>query len=379
MKKIIFCLLLVLNITSRVYSIQAPLVKSPIQVSQDHKQTFLASPKAALVAWYNNKKKLCAQQISQCAHFLIKNRGLEKGVKLALAAGCAYLLYKNRVDVVVAFIGGCWLLHDRINVGRSVCNGRNHNPLADTVFLRQIEVPEQEGSSCAYHALRNAIIMVDGVQQRHLDIQARLDGQVDGVASVDALIGNQEAPWRNEVLQERVVNNERAVINNQRPEVIAGQFRPQQIVNGSDLLHAGEVERLIASEIANPLLGRGGRDFNLREKITIIESLAAFGVSDADAQLHFNVDFPLIRRERDQARPAADAAGNNYVRGFLLATMGQNFGSNGHWISVVLHQRPNGHTEYTVTDSNRNNPAMNSLPVRLLIAKLEVQAVADRI
>ncbi|MCX5924735.1 MAG: hypothetical protein NT124_00350 [Candidatus Dependentiae bacterium] len=359
MKKIIFCLLLVLNITSRVYSIQAPLVKSPIQVSQDHKQAFLASPKAALVTWYKNKKKLCAQQISQCAHFLIKNRGLEKGVKLALAAGCAYLLYKNRVDVVVAFLGGGWLLHDRINVGRSVCNGRNHNPLADTVFLRQIEVPEQEGSSCAYHALRNAIIMVDGVRQGHADIQARLDGQVDRVASVDALIGNQEAPWR-------------AIVN-------AGRQQPGQ---GSDMLDIQEINRLRPDEGDNHRISAPG--FNPDQSITIVDNIAFLRMNDEEA-FNVGVNFGPIRDGR--ALAAAQLPPIDYVHGFVLGNMQENvndqgcvrMGTNGHWISVVLHQRPNGHTEYTVTDSNRNNPAMNSLPVRLLIAKLEVQAVADRI
>lgn len=236
--------------------------------------------------------------------------------------------------------------------------------LTPHVMVKQVTVARQVGSSCGYHAARNAMVLVDGLVHCRSDVGERLRDE----RSVAQLLDSKDAVWR-------------SLVHDSREEW------------PSRLLDRGEIGRLFADERDNHRLGLRMWD-DPENYITIIESVNEPHCKDPETLR--GVDYDAIQRERNRAR----VQGVAYVHGFVLANMRQPVlmagdvassvqqqgylkqelekGSVGaHWTTAVLEQAPGGKTTYWVADSMGGKAAMRSLPVKNLIAALEGPGVAE--
>lgn len=331
-----------------------------------------ASKKEGFIEWCKNAKNRVVEGITSFGRSVC-SIDRDDVVNTVLFAATMYCLYHNRIDIGVMIWGGRYLLSNPVIVGVAPCQGKEEQviipvddagvppvvgaPAPAAVFKRQIVCPEQNGMSCGYHAARNTMTIVDGFLNNRIDLQARLDNE----ASVNAVIGGAASPWRAMVNQAR----------EHQQAVHGGNRRP-----GTNWLDSEEIQRILADQRDNDRLGFGV-PFDPDAHITIIDNVAYFAMADVDAG---NIGVQLAQHRR-RAAPVGGIAplvgvpvGVEYVHGFVLGNMqqrGDKMGSKGHWISVVLHQKPDGGREYIVTDSNGNRPALDCAPVRALIANLE--------
>ncbi len=239
--------------------------------------------------------------------------------------------------------------HPRINNRPVFYNNR----LNAAVTLRQVPVPSQRGSSCAYHALLNGIKVVNALHANADEIEnlahVLINNQSQHLINerirreVKEQIDDQEriTPtgfWRQLIINSRQAHNQRDrewnASNRERIKQGETKSRPMRSTDGENL-RSNEIEQLIAFEQSNDerrLLAQ-----NIQIGFTAYDSILEIGNSDID------VYSPQVREALEN--------NNSYFHVFLIRSGDSNFGNGGHWYTLVLHKTENGQHHYITMDS----------------------------
>ena len=255
----------------------------------------------------------------------------DKTFRYIVGAACA----------VAAFLGGWFVWHKRdsiytwlfgalnkiVTVGASECRGRERR-LADNVTLQQVKVQKQEGLTCGYHAVKNALLMANELAQNKGDMYGKLnDGDV-----ADNLFGYEDdqaaGKWRKERIRVR------------REFVDLGSLSEADL-DGENLMN-NEIEKIISDA------QRDGDVLDSGVNCTI-KVIAPLDTNSGTIR-QTEVAFGLCRNHLNYA--------GAQMYGFVVKL-------GGHWISLVIHKDAQGHHTHVIADSMNylrlNNPVVKEI------------------
>lgn len=234
------------------------------------------------------------------------------------------------------------------------------------VVLQQLLVDRQSGGSCPYHALKNTILILNELVNRHGNLQSRLQDRdlvrnLIGSASDRPLTG----AWRQFVLANPELATDTDEVSEEYKDEKTGETKKRQIRTG-DWAGGRVIEALIARERGEHRLlatsaevcTRGGES-----RISVLEDGAAIGS-----------DIPGVDYVIPAIRAQMAAAQGEFIQGFVVNTDQQRLDRDGHpyapsthWVSAVLHRMPNNVIRFILADS-MNGSLLNSVNIQRLMA-----------
>lgn len=266
--------------------------------------------------------------------------------------------------------------------------------LANPVQIVQLRAANQGlNGSCAYHATKNCMAILNELEMQRGDLQLQLEGddQVQRFFRFNPAAENNEQPnnerhgiWRQIILRGPYLQHGHCLEGGDWLSGIAIQALIDHEFDNHDMLHGAYVRRV--NVIAIPRIGPDGRPiFNdngeqaydngieNHSPITIIE--------DAN---RINNPNPAIDDTRIARADLADALRNNreFRHGFIFNTARTINGAvprrdNGHWLAAVLHCTAQGNIRWYVANS-QNRSILNSPTLRELIAAVQGAPVPNR-
>jgi hypothetical protein len=255
-----------------------------------------------------------------------------------------WLAYYNRYELIIALLGGGFLLRETIVVGQAPnnqqqCRGahRDVQIVGGNVVVEQAVVGQQHGAQCAQNSLKNVDDVLKALNgNNHNGNNQNLQEQLNGQGQI--------GEWNREIIQERARLNDQIRAENERRQNEEGyQQRPLLDVDGANWLDDQEVQWLI-------------HQYNLGN-IVVCSAPALLG-EDADAVIPALLGNPDFNEDGLLNAPP-------YRCGVILGNMDHNrndyrrMGSRGHWVGVVIqvenHGQPNECRKYLAMDSSGNN------------------------
>lgn len=239
-------------------------------------------------------------------------------------------------------------LNKTIAIGKSQCVG-SQCAISKNTVLKQIQVRNQFDdnygyASCAYHALKNSILITNALVQG----TTRLQKQVHDKQLIASLLSNKY------------------VIGRWRSHALIHQDALQSIDNHEDAewLRSDAIDALIATEMNDRILLHKDNHCGFNT----IDDINVFNMDEG-----FDFITPVVREQLRNAREHK----KSYMHVFIIGTMSHRSyateqahkGTLGHWFTVVLHQTAGGKREYIIADSLNIYRLQDEL-VRKLIAKI---------
>jgi hypothetical protein len=237
--------------------------------------------------------------------------------------------------------------------------------LNQPVQVVQLRCAEQVGPECAYHAIKNAIVVVNELVGQRGDLQTWLE---DDVVLAKDLFGlnnqnGQHGAWRQRVLAQRA----------------AGRIPAGECDADGNWLRGDAVQNIIDHEIAARGLLAGnivvnGNNAANGVHITVIEDAAMIGNPILDPTQAARNNLQAVERNNLQA--PVDV----YTHAFIFNTARAGIGLNGmpfvparggHWLPAVLHRDAQGVIRWYVANSQYQRLIFDWEPFRNLVAAVQ--------
>jgi hypothetical protein len=198
-------------------------------------------------------------------------------------------------------------LNKPISVGSAACKG-DERQWSKNVTVKQVRVQNQSSASCGYHALKNAILIANELTEP----SQKLYENLQSAQLTQKLFGKQGGTWRT------------LVIERQKDPFSSDMQFDGEWIRGDALDHIINHESKYR-KLLHP------RAHVLFDTIDNIGHMGSVDLDHVTARVKANIK-------------AAKAAKKAYVHCFLV-------NMPGHWITIVLYQKPHGDREYIITDS----------------------------